>query len=324
MNDIKRIHLANLPTPIEKLDRLSQALGVNLYIKRDDFTGVELSGNKVRKLEFAIAQALSQGAKTLITCGGIQSNHARATAAAARKLGLNIHLVLRSEPSPPLQGNYLLNHLFGAKVTLLPAETFSDTYEQVMNDLKETYDQQGAPAYIIPIGASNAIGNFGYCHAFQEIATQEKALNITFDTIVCTVGSGGTYGGLLLGKLLNHSNKRILGFNISSTASAFQIEIAKIVNESLSLLDLKATITPEDIDLIDGYAGRGYALSTPEEIDFIKEIAQLEGLILDPVYTGKAFRGLISELKQGNLDTQNILFIHTGGLMGFVPEYLML
>ncbi len=317
-----RVPLAHLPTPIEKMERLSATLKTNLYLKRDDYTGSEVSGNKIRKLEYAICEALSLGAKTLITCGGIQSNHARATVAAARKLGLGVHLVLRSEPNPLIEGNYLMNQLMGAKITLLPADVFASEYEQVMEKLKSEYDALGTPAYILPIGASNGIGNFGYYHAFEEILDQEKALGLTFDTIVCTVGSGGTYGGLFLGNYLSESNRQIIGFNISSTAEAFKDDISKIVNESLRRLELPETAKTSDIAIIDGYAGLGYALSTKEEMAFIMEIAQSEGLILDPVYTGKAFRGLIREIEKGQFNaSQNILFIHTGGLMGFVPKY---
>ena len=321
----ERLNLANLPTPIEPLQHLSGQYGKPLYIKRDDYTGTEVSGNKIRKLEFAIAEALALGAKTLITCGGLQSNHARATAAAARKLGLDVHLVLRSEASPEPEGNYLLDILLGAKITLLAPDVFSARHTEVMSELKAKYDAAGTPAYILPIGASNGIGNFGYCHAFEEILAQERSLGITFDTIVCTVGSGGTYGGLFLGNLLSGQNRKIVGINISATADYFQTEIARIVNDSLGMLDMPQSVTPEAIHIIDGYAGLGYALSQPEEIDFIRSIAMKEGIILDPVYTGKAFRGLVTELEKGTFsDAQHILFIHTGGMMGFVPNYLKL
>lgn len=321
----ERLALANLPTPIEPLKRLSEQFNTSLYLKRDDYTGTEVSGNKIRKLEFAIAEAMAKGAKTLITCGGLQSNHARATAAAARKLGLDVHLVLRSDPEPEPQGNFLIDALLGAKITLMSPVEFNSHHTQVMASLKAEYDAEGSPAYILPIGASNGIGTFGYCHAFEEILAQERTLGITFDTIVCTVGSGGTYGGLFLGNLLSGLDRQIIGINISATADYFQTEIARIVNESLGLLELQPSVLAEEIQIIDGYAGLGYALSQPEEIDFIREIAKTEGVVFDPVYTGKAFRGLISEIEKGRFATsKNILFIHTGGLMGFVPSYLRL
>ena len=321
--NLKRLELANLPTPIAKLNLLSEELNKNIYIKRDDMTGIELSGNKVRKLEYAISEALSEGAKVLITCGGIQSNHARATVAAARMLGLKAHLVLRSNPNPKVEGNYLLDTLYGAEVTLLPPAEFDQSYLATMNQLKEDYEQKGMPAYILPLGASNGIGNFGYCNAFAEILSQEKALGIHFDTLVCTVGSGGTYGGLFLGNYIYRAQKKIMGVNISADAPYFQKVISEIVTDSLKILHQKEVISPESIEILDGYAGLGYALSQPHEIDFIKDFAQKEGIILDPVYTGKAMRGLVSEVEKGTFrDAENILFIHTGGLLGFVPHYL--
>lgn len=320
--NLKRVELAHLPTPVIKLKRLSNQLNQSIYMKRDDMTGTELSGNKVRKLEYALSEALSLGAKVVITCGSIQSNHARATAAAARSLGLDVHLVLASGNDPVLEGNYLLDRIFGAEITLLSPDDFS-RHGQVMTDLKEKYDAQGTPAYILPLGASNAIGNFGYCHAFSEILAQEKATGLTFDTIVCTVGSGGTYAGLFLGNYLYASKRKIIGINISADAPYFQKIIAKSVTESLHMLNQEKIIPPEAITIIDGYAGRGYALSQKEEIEFICDFAKKEGILLDPVYTGKAMRGLVAEIEKGTLkDSQNILFIHTGGMLGFVPHYL--
>lgn len=322
---LKRISLANLPTPIKKLDRLSDQLGQNVYIKRDDLTGIELSGNKVRKLEYAIAEAISLGAKVLITCGGIQSNHARATVAAARQLGLDVHLVLSSNPDPVLEGNYLLDTIYGAEITLLPPDEFPHQHTHVMNELKTQYDANGTPAYILPIGASNGIGNFGYCNAFAEILEQEKTIGITFDTIVCTVGSGGTYGGLFLGNYIYKANRNVTGINISANAAYFQAVIATLVTDSLKILHQKNVISPEAIQIIDGYAGLGYAMSQKMEIDFIRNFAQSEGIILDPVYTGKAMRGLVKEIEKGTFkDSKHILFIHTGGLLGFVPHYATL
>lgn len=321
--NLKRIELANLPTPIAKLNRLSQELGQNIYIKRDDMTGVELSGNKVRKLEYAISEAISQGAQVLITCGGIQSNHARATVAAARTLGLKAHLVLRSEENPKAEGNYLLDTLYGAQVTFLSPNEFDQNYIATMNELKKAYDHKGTPAYILPLGASNGIGNFGYCNAFAEILKQEKALGLTFDTIVCTVGSGGTYGGLFLGNYIYKADKKIIGVNISADAPYFQKVISEIVTDSLKILHQDTMISPEAIQILDGYAGLGYAISQAHEIEFIKDFAQKEGIILDPVYTGKAMRGLVSEIQKGTFKgSENILFIHTGGLLGFVPHFL--
>ncbi|GAU77538.1 1-aminocyclopropane-1-carboxylate deaminase/D-cysteine desulfhydrase [Fusibacter sp. 3D3] len=317
MNIPSRIAVANTPTPIQKLDKLSQLLNKNIYIKRDDFTGNEWSGNKIRKLEYAMHEAIQQGASVIITCGGLQSNHARATTAVANHLGLKTHLVLRGNKQDHPQGNLLLNEIMGAQISYLEPERFNTEYLSFMEKLQSEYKQKDITAYIIPMGASNGIGTFGYYNCFQEIKMQEEALSIQFDTLVTAVGSGGTYGGLFLGNLLDHSAKKIIGFNISSTPDYFKSEISKIVRESLSIMNYEAPFSEDEIHIIGDYEGIGYALAQPSELEFIKRIAVLEGLILDPVYTGKAFRGLYTELQKGTFeDSQNILFIHTGGLTG--------
>ncbi len=186
----QKLDLAFLPTPIRKLTRLSTELNKNIFIKRDDLTGVEFSGNKIRKLEYSVFQAINQNAKVLITCGGIQSNHARATAAVAAKLGLKSHLVLNGNSNTPPKGNHLLDLLLDAKITFLDDETFHSKLDSIMNEVKNEYEKKGIKAYIIPLGASNAIGNFGYYNCLNEIVAYEKKNNINFDTIVCTVGSG--------------------------------------------------------------------------------------------------------------------------------------
>lgn len=314
-----KISIANTPTPIYKMDKLSEDLKKNIFIKRDDFTGVEWSGNKVRKLEFAVKEALDQKCSVLITCGGTQSNHARATVAVARKLGLKVHLVLRGAEPDHLEGNMLLNKLMGARITWLDPIEFKN-HEDVMITLSKQYAEQNEKAYIIPIGASNGIGNFGYYDCFGEILKQEKDMNLHFDTIVCTVGSGGTYSGLKLGQIINKTEHSIIGFNISSTSEYFKEVILKILSESLDIAGMKSMESQyckDDILIIDGYAGDGYAISRNEELKYILEVAQSEGIIFDPVYTGKAFRGLVDQIKKGNLDSsENILFIHTGGLYG--------
>ncbi len=319
----ERLPLANLPTPIERLDHLSEAFQKEIFIKRDDFTGFELSGNKVRKLEYALAQALNQGAKTIITCGAAQSNHARATAVAARKLGLNVHLVLMSHGEPKLEGNFLMNKLLGAEFTFLEPEPFVNHHLETMASLKKDYDAKGELAYLLPMGASNGIGTFGYCHAFEEILSQEKAMGLNFDTIVCTVGSGGTFAGLFLGNHLTKSNKHILGFSISASSDYFKRQVDAILGESLELINHPPHSFHDDLSILDGYAGKGYAISQPEELAFIGQFAKDTGIILDPVYTGKAMHGLVDHLKNGYLaDAQQILFVHTGGQMGFIPKFI--
>jgi D-cysteine desulfhydrase len=318
----EHISLANLPTRIQKLDRLSEELsGINLYVKRDDETGAEMSGNKVRKLEFAIKEALDMGCDTLITCGGIQSNHARATAAAAAKLGMNSCLVLRSDEKPEVDGNYFLDKVIGADVRIISSEDYSKRRTDIMESIKKEYDLKGHKAYIIPEGASNGIGTFGYFKCMEEIAAQEREMNIKFDTILVAVGSGGTYSGLFLYNKLFNAGKNIIGVNVSNDADYFKNRIYNIVHESMDYLHTSVKFSKDEINIIDGYVGIGYAKSRKEEIDFIYNLAKLEGIILDPVYTGKALYGFVSEVKKGNLkNMKNVLFIHTGGLFGLFPK----
>lgn len=321
MNLPERISLAHLPTPIQPLDRLSRKLGITLSLKRDDHTGIEFSGNKVRKLEFAVKEALDQGAEVLITCGGIQSNHARATAAVARRLGLDCHLVLRGTPDIPDHGNLLLDQLLGAALTFMDPEDFNDRHMERMVSLQAAYAAEGKKAYLLPIGASNAIGTFGYMAAYEEILLQEQNQSTVFDTIVCAVGSGGTHAGLVLGNLIHGNRHQIIGIPIADDAAHFAPIIRGLVDECLARVAPDISLPEKAVQFIDGYAGRGYALNTPEEMDFIRRIARDEGVVLDPVYTGKAFRGLVTELEKGSLPTaRNILFIHTGGLYGLFPK----
>ena len=317
----RKLTIANLPTNIEHLKRLSSELGnVDIYLKRDDQTGTEVSGNKIRKLEFAIAEAIDNGYDTLITCGAVQSNHARATAAAAAKIGLKCHLILRGSNEDVFEGNYFLDGLFGASIDIVSSEEFKniDTLLKAKQDELETKGRKG---YVLPIGASNGIGGFGYFHAMNEILEQEKNLGIHFDAIVTTVGSAGTFAGLLYANTLVKNDAVVYGINISADREYFSGETKKIIAEMNEYTGENIRLSYDEIPIIDGYAGRGYGLSTKEEIDFIKYIASLEGVALDPVYTGKAFYGLYNEIKKGNLSNhKNILFIHTGGIFGWKAE----
>lgn len=318
----KRIHLANLPTKIEKLSRISKELGgPEIFIKRDDHTGSEISGNKIRKLEYAIQEALDQGCDYLITCGGIQSNHARATAAAAAKLGLGSCLVLRSNGDDHLEGNYFLDKVLGADIVFITPEDYKDKRIEIMEGIKDRLTEKGHRPYIIPEGASNGIGTYGYYTAMEEIIEQEKQMGIKFDAIVLAVGSGGTYGGMFLAnKLLNHGTD-IYGINICDDAQYFKERISGLLKESLNYIDTKIDFSQDEIKIIDGYVGNGYAESRTEELEFIHQFAKLEGVILDPVYTGKAMYGLVNEIKKGSLkDYKNILFIHTGGIFGLFSK----
>lgn len=311
-----RLSLANLPTRIEKLERLSRELGgPDIYIKRDDQTGMEWSGNKVRKLEYSVKDALNKGCNYLITCGGNQSNHCRATAAVAARLGLKSCLVLRGSAGSPVEGNLFLDKLLGAEIRFITPEDYSTRRNDIMKEIAAEKEKAGLKPYIIPEGASNGIGSFGYYNAMMEIADQEKAMNLEFDVISVAVGSGGTYSGLLLAKqLLNH--KSILsGYLVGGSVSYFTSEIESIFKEISALTGREMRPNAENIHLVDNYIGPGYGLNTPEQIAFIKYLAQLEGVVMDNVYTGKAMYGLVEDIKKGRYrNKQNILLIHTGGM----------
>lgn len=318
MANMERLKLANLPTKIERLNRLSDQLGKNIYIKRDDQTGMEVSGNKIRKLEYCVADALSKNCDYLITCGGIQSNHCRATAAVAAKLGLGAYLVLRGDEDTPVEGNLFFDMMLGADIKFITGEEYKNNRAEIMEGIKEELEKKGHKGYIIPEGASNGIGSLGYINAMEEILKQEEEMGVKFDAIAVTVGSGGTYSGLYYGNRINNNSATVYGFNITETKEHFQEVVVKLLKEISQYTGKEINVTIDEIDIIDGYVGRGYALSRPEEIEFLSYLAKLEGLILDPVYTGKAMYGLVEEIKKGKFDKhENILFIHTGGIFGW-------
>ncbi len=318
----ERIKLANMPTKIEKLERFSKMLGgPNIYIKRDDQTGLEVSGNKIRKLEFTAKDAINKGANVLITCGGIQSNHCRATAAVAARLGIKSVLVLRGSSNIESDGNLFIDKLLGADIRFITAEEYKNSRSEIMEQIKKEYDKKGYTSYIIPEGASNVIGTFGYYNAMKEIIEQEQELGVHFDKVILPVGSGGTYAGTFLANKILENKCDILGVNVCDDSEYFKNRIYEIVQDTMKYINIDLELSKDEIRIIDGYVGKVYALSREEEINFIKEFAKLEGIILDPVYTGKAMYGLSKEIKKGNFkNDENILFIHTGGAFGIFPQ----
>ena len=317
----KKLKFINMQTPIMKLENLSKELGSKIYIKRDDFTGIEFSGNKVRKLEYVLMDARDQGADTLITCGGIQSNHARATAALAAKLGMKCYLVLRGDENEEVQGNRFLNLLLGAKIKFISREDYSENREKIMKELAEELKRNNLNPYIIPEGASNGLGNFGYLNAGFEIMEQEKEMEIEFDLIVTAIGSGSTYAGLFLADKMKKEENRVVGFNVCDDTPTFVKRIDGYLKDIFKILEEKVDYSKDEIKVIDGYVGEGYGLSRNEELEFIKKFAMMEGIILDPVYTGKAMYGFYSEFKKGTFKgKKKILFIHTGGLYGIFSK----
>ncbi len=320
-----RLDLARTPTPLERMARSGEALGVELWIKRDDLTGAELTGNKVRKLEFLLADALARGADTVITGGGEQSNHCRATALAATRLGLRSVVLLRTaDPSnpPPVAGNSLLDAMAGAElVYITPAEW--QRRDEMFERQAERIRRGGGRPYIIPEGGSNAVGAWGYVRAAEELAGDLAALPARPTTIISACGSGGTGAGLILGgKLLSLAQRgiRFSSFNVCDDRAYFVRAISEICSEFDRAYGTNARVTEADIDIVDGWVGIGYAQSRPEELIEIRDVARRDGVILDPVYTGKAFYGLASVLRAdpGRFG-ERVVFLHTGGIFGLFP-----
>ncbi len=320
-----RLNLASTPTPLHKMEKLSQQLGVEIFFKRDDFTGSELSGNKVRKLEFILADAKAQGADTVLTCGSAQSNHCRATALAAVKASLSSLLILRTEdPSnpPPASGNILLDRLTGAEIVWITPEEYK-TRDGIFEREAQRLKDEGKKPYIIPEGGSTALGAWGYVAEMAELVEDLKQLDggtVKPTTVVCATGSGGTTAGLALGAGLSDADIRVVGVNVCDDRDYFVAIIDAISGEFYEawLPEKAAQIPPYEI--LDGYVGRGYALSQPKELTAIRDLVRLEGVVLDPVYTGKAYFGMLSELqKDPKRFGDRIVFIHTGGLFGLFP-----
>ncbi|PCK03567.1 MAG: D-cysteine desulfhydrase [Alteromonadaceae bacterium] len=327
-----KLKLANLPTPIRPLDRLSEKYGgPRIWLKCDDQTGSVLSGNKIRKLEFCLADALEQGAQMIITCGGLQSNHCRATALAAAQLGLQSHLVLRGKKPPDndADGNYLLDKLSGAAVSVYPPKIYMESLPGLIAELIEAYSSKGIKAYSIPTGASNAVGIWGYITAAEELLADFKRLSFSPDEIFCATGSGGTQAGLTLGMHLAGAKVPVTGFAVCDDNAYFDQKVRQDVlawqqryfpSGAYQDRQLAGIHTDLKVRTIDRYIGAGYAKGYAELYSSISEVASLEGVVLDPVYTGKAFHGLLSEIKLGNLShCSDVLFLHTGGVFGLYP-----
>ena len=319
INQIPRIAITHAPTPLEFAPRLSEQLGCNLFIKRDDCTGLGGGGNKTRKLEYLLADAQQQGADTLVTVGGLQSNHARQTAAAAAKFGFDCDLVLEDVAGTPKadyyhNGNLLLDSLFGARIHKLDLAEDCDVYA---GSLMEKLKSEGRKPYLIPMGGSNAIGSLGYVRCANEILQQIAEQEITINQIVLASGSAGTQAGLLAGLIAAKTDMPVLGIAVSSTTQDQQQLVEALLRQTLALLDLDPDQAEGRVVADGSYFGDGYGMTTEAMIAAVKCCAQLEGLLLDPVYTGKAMAGLIDLCGQGVIAAgSNQLFLHTGGSAG--------
>jgi D-cysteine desulfhydrase len=316
----KSTSIAMKPTPIQKLRAFPQLpAGFEILIKRDDLTGFALSGNKVRKLEFLLHDALRKKADTLITCGGFQSNHARATAIVGAELGFQTHLVLFGDGDPKPDGNLFLDRLVNAEITYISEDRYNQV-DSIMTMLCSRLRASGRKPYIIPEGASNQLGVWGYIKAAEEMKKQLQKMKREVNKIVTAVGSGGTYAGLWLGSRLLQWDVEIIGINVKDTARVFIDRIFKLITDTKEMFGLKVQPSRKDIRMVDGYVGEGYAKSRKEEVDLIKSVAEHTGIILDPVYTGKAMYGLLEEIRKGRFSSRDkTLFIHTGGGFALFP-----
>lgn len=318
----RRIKLAQTPTPLQLLSRASDRWGngQRIWVKRDDLTGSTLSGNKVRKLEFIAAHAIDNGYDTLITCGGLQSNHCRATAFVAAQLGLQAHLLLRGDEPQEDEGNYLLDRLAGARINCYPAARFFREIDTLFGEWQAHYAEAGHKALAIPTGGSDGIGAWGYIAACEELAQDFKQHNIESAHVVTASGSGGTQAGLTLGARLHELPATVWGVNVCDNERYF---MDKVATDAQDWLRRYPDVPQVDIEprVLDGYVGEGYGLASPAVFDLIAELAALEGVVLDPVYTGKAFQGMLAELEAGRFaSTRDIVFVHTGGLFGLFPQ----
>ena len=306
MNTFDKVSLGIFPTPIHKLENISRLLGTQVYIKRDDMTGLGLGGNKVRKLEYLLADAKRQGAQVVFTTGGAQSNHAMLTAAAANKLGMKPILILKKRGVTARQGNQLLEHLMGTDVRFMDTDDYADIYAEMDRVGKEL----GVPYYKIPCGGSNALGTLGYVDCVKEIAAQ----GMKFDHIICAEGSGGTMAGLALGAKLHMPGARVTGMMVDD--DPFEEITVRLMREAAALLGADVPVSAQDFALRD-LCGPGYAIPSEEGNAAVALLAAQEGLFLDPVYTGKAFAGLLAMAKEGAFGPDDrVLFLHSGGAGG--------
>ena len=313
-----RVRLAHLPTPLEPLPRLSEALGVEIWIKRDDCTGLAGGGNKTRKLEFLLGDAFEQGADTLVTQGAVQSNHVRQTAAAAAAHGLKCEIILEERTGSKAvdytrNGNVLMDRLFGASLRTVPGGT--DMVAELETTAAEVTARGGRP-YIIPGGGSNAIGALGYVDCAREIVVQADELDMQIDRIVTATGSAGTHAGLVAGLAVMGADIPVLGIGVRAPKPKQEENVLKLARQTAALLGRPDAVTDQMVVADCDYVGEGYGLVDGAVIEALKLAARTDGIVLDPVYTGKAMKGLIALAKAGRFKGETVVFLHTGGAQG--------
>ena len=314
-----RLNLARTPTPFHYLARASERWGngKRLWIKRDDLTGSALTGNKVRKLKFIAAHAIDNGVQVLVTCGGMQSNHCRATALVAAQLGLRCHLVLRSDGADDRNtGNFLLDQIAGATHEVLPARGWGRALKSAFSRLEQSYRESGEIALMIPTGGSDSLGIWGYISGAEELGRDIVAHKIDQAVVALATGSAGTQTGLTAGVAIGALPLSVVGYAVCDDAQWFNDRVTSDWDASRRRWKQLPSIALEPITR-DHSAGPAYGVARSEVYQLIAEMARLEGVVLDPVYTGKAFFGLLKDLREGYFDdVEDIIFVHTGGIFG--------
>ena len=328
MREPERIKLAALPTPLVRLERLERELGGGqIWLKRDDLTGLEISGNKIRKLEYVLADALAKGRDTIVTEGTSQSNHCRATAAACAKVGLRSLLLLRPEPPGAPLGNHLLDVLFGAETRTFSREEFEPSRARIVADVLRELEAAGRKPRFTPAGASEPLGCWGYIRAAAELAEQLHRAGVEKCDVVVPLSSGGTYAGTLLGVLLHRLTHWDLSAALVSDDVAFhRREVGRLCQQAIEQFKMPIEFDHAALRFIDGFVGEGYAIPYREAIESIRLLARTEGIVLDPVYTGKAFCAVLDGVREGRLGRERpVVFIHTGGIFSDFawPELLV-
>lgn len=314
-----RLLLANLPTPVVELPNLAQSLGVpKILMKRDDLTGLELTGNKIRKLEYLLADARAKGCDTLVTCGGYQSNHCRATAAAGARIGMKVRLILRSPQTgePAHEGNLFLDRLFGAEISLHHPDEYYAKRDELIHGAMEQLQAHGHKPYYFPVGASVPLSCWGYIRCVHEMIDQ-IGRETPVDLFV-PLSSSGTFADVIIGAALYQLGSwRIIGVPVSDSIEYFQKDVRNLIVETNAMFDLGLSDADTPVHLLDGYMGEGYAIPYPAAIETTRVLARTEGVLLDPTYTAKAMTGMIDSIRQNRIRPgATPLFLHTGGVFG--------
>lgn len=317
LSQVPRVNLAFLPTPLSPLNNLTKALGspVNLWIKRDDLTGLALGGNKARKLEYILGDAVAKGADAVVTSAASHSNMLRMTSAAARQLGMEIYLVMRGKGNEPVQGNLLLDYVFGANITYIDTlDPYSQFSVDVMNKITNDLIAKGKKPYTIDMRYnSGGLATIGYVNAATELVEQIDQQKIEDPMIICATGSGTTQAGLQLGFHLMGRNYKVQGISAQQSADKMKPRIIAKIKEAADILGEQSSVPESEIFVDDRWIGPSYGVSTSEGMEAIRMMGRYEGILLDPCYSGKSFSGLLGELKEGHLNHRNVIFIHTGG-----------